>query len=62
MDIIITIIIIIILTMLPSLSTLVPEGPWCVFYATRNHVYWRLTHNVFFFCWYSKFDITHKDT
>ena len=31
-----------------SLGTLVPEGSWCVFYATRNQVYWALTHNVDF--------------
>ena len=34
-----------------SLGTLVTEGPWCVFYATKCQVYWGLTHNVFF-CWY----------
>ena len=26
-----------------SLGTLVPEGPWCVFYATKRQVYWGLT-------------------
>ena len=26
--------------------------PWCVFYATRRHVYWGLTHDVVL-CWYS---------
>ena len=31
---------------------LVPEGLWCVFYATKRQVYWGLTHNVVF-CWYS---------
>ena len=31
-----------------SLDTLVQEGPWCVFYATRCHVYWSLTRNVVF--------------
>ena len=31
-----------------SLGTLVPQGSWCVFYATRNQVYWALTHNVVF--------------
>ena len=35
-----------------SLGTLVPEGPWCVFYALRHQVYWGLTHNVVFY-WYS---------
>ena len=35
-----------------SLGTVVPEGPWCVFYATRRTVYWGLTHNVDF-NWYS---------
>ena len=35
-----------------SLGTLVPEGPWCVFYVTRRQVYWGLTHVVVFY-WYS---------
>ena len=35
-----------------SLGTLVPEGSWFVFYATRFQVYWGLTHNVDFY-WYS---------
>ena len=30
-----------------SLGTLVSEGPWCVFYATRRQVYRGLIHNVF---------------
>ena len=34
-----------------SFSTLVPEGPWCVFYATRHQFYWSLTDT--FFYWYS---------
>ena len=43
-----------------SLGTLVPEGPWCVFHATRRQVYWSLTHNVVF-DWYSDFiSITHS--
>ena len=43
-----------------SLGTLVPEGPWCVFYATRRQVYWGLTHNVVFY-WYSDLiSHTHK--
>ena len=47
------------------LSTLVPEGPCCVFYATRRQVYWGMTHNVAF-CWYSILishaqKHTHKD-
>ena len=29
-----------------NLGTLVPEGPCCVFYATRCQVYWGLTHNL----------------
>ena len=33
-------------------DTLVPEWPWCVFYATSCKVYWGLTHHVVF-CWYS---------
>ena len=36
---------------MPSRNTLVPEGPCCVFYATRFQVYWRLTINVVF-CYY----------
>ena len=43
-----------------SLGTLVPEGPWCVFYATRHQVYWGLKHNVLF-CWYSNL-ISHTQT
>ena len=44
-----------------SLSTLVSEGPWCVFYATRCQVYGGLTHNVFY--WYSNLiSPTHKHT
>ena len=38
-----------------SLGTLLPEGPWCVFYAfyaTRHQAYWGLAHNVIFY-WYS---------
>ena len=35
-----------------SLGTLIPEGPWRVFYAKRSQVYWGLTHNVVFY-WYS---------
>ena len=44
-----------------SLGTLVPEGPWCVFYATRCQVYWGLAHNVvlLLILW---FDITHTNT
>ena len=29
-----------------SLHTLVPKGPWCVFYATRCQVFWGLTHEI----------------
>ena len=43
-----------------SLGTLVPEGAWCVFYATRRQVYWGLTHNVVFY-WYS-YLISHTQT
>ena len=50
-----------------SLGTLVPEGPWYLFYAKRRQVYWGLTHNVVF-CWYSNLILrtqthtyTHKD-
>ena len=42
------------------LDTLVLERLYCVFHATRHHVYWGLIHNVFFLLvlW---FDITHTD-
>ena len=43
-----------------SLVTLVPEGTWRVFYATRCKVYWALTHNVVFY-WYSDL-ISHTQT
>ena len=33
-----------------SFGTLVPEGPWCVFYATRHQVYWGLAHLIFYWC------------
>ena len=43
-----------------SLVTLVPEGPWCVVYATRHHVYWGLTSlNFLLILW---FDITLTNT
>ena len=32
-----------------SVVTLVPEGPWGVFFATKCQVYWGLTHNVVFY-------------
>ena len=40
------------------LGTLVPEGPWCVFHATRHHLHWGL------FFWYSDLilDTTHTHT
>ena len=41
-----------------SLGTLLPGGPWCVFYAKRHQLYWGLTYNVAF-CWYSDL-ISHK--
>ena len=44
-----------------SVVTLVPEAPWCVFYATTRHqVYWGLPNNVIF-CWYSDL-ISHTHT
>ena len=43
-----------------SLGTLLPEGPWCVFYATRCQVYCGLTHSVVFY-WYFNF-ISHTHT
>ena len=39
-----------------SFGTLLPEGPWCVFYATRRQVYWGLTSVLILVLW---FDITH---
>ena len=42
-----------------SLDTLVPEGPWCVFYATGCQVYWDLTHIFLLVLW---LDITHTNT
>ena len=44
-----------------SLGTLVPEGPWCVFNATRHHIYGGLAHNVVFY-WYSDFVIIIQHT
>ena len=43
-----------------NLGILVPEGPWCVFSATRSQVYWGLTHVVFYCC--SDFVITDRNT
>ena len=34
--------------------------PWCVFYVTRCHVYWGLTHNMFFY-WFPDL-ISHTNT
>ena len=45
---------------MPNLGTLVPEGPWCVFYATRIQVYWGLTHNVV--CYWCSDLISHTQT
>ena len=43
-----------------NLCTLAPEGPCCVFYATRHDVYWDLTYCSFLqIPW---FDITHTNT
>ena len=42
-----------------NLGTSVPEGPWCVFYATRPQVFWGLIHVIF--CWYSDL-ISHTQT
>ena len=46
---------------MPSLGTLVPEGPWCVFYSTRRQVYWGLAHIVVFDLLIF-FNITHRQT
>ena len=50
-----------------SVATLVPDGSWCVFYATSRKVYWGLKHNIFFagpLIWYHTHTHTHthKDT
>ena len=44
-----------------GLDTIVPEGPWCVFYATRVK-FTEVWHMLFFFYWYSDFVITHTNT
>ena len=49
-----------------NLGTIVPEGPWCVLYATRRQVYWGLTHNVVFYKYsdltsHTETQNTHKD-
>ena len=44
-----------------SLGTLVPEGPWGVFYATRCQVYWDLKNNVVFTGTLIRYH-THKNT
>ena len=41
-----------------SLGTVVPEGSWCMFYATGHQVYWGLTQNVVFY-WCSDL-ISHR--
>ena len=43
-----------------SLGNFVPGRPYCVFYATRHQVYWGLTHDANFCCYW--FDITHIQT
>ena len=51
--------------LMSSLGTLVPEGPWCVFYTTRHQVYWGLTHSVVFNCtliWYHTHEHTNTHT
>ena len=49
---------------MPSVGTLVPEGPWCVFYATRRQVYWGLTKCgfllVLWFCYHIHKHTTHS--
>ena len=47
-----------------SLGTLVPEGPWCVFYARRHQVYWGLKIMPFAntFIWYHTHGNTHTYT
>ena len=35
-------------------------GPWCMFYATRCHVFWGLTYDVVF-CWHSDL-LSHTNT
>ena len=44
-----------------NFDTLLPERPYCVFYATKSQVYWFLTYAVF--CWYSGLiSYTHTNT
>ena len=45
-----------------SLGTLVSEGPWFVFYATRHQVYRGLAHNMFFYWCSNLISHTHKHT
>ena len=47
------------LHMMSSLDTLVPEGPWCVIYATRHQVYWYLTRVFSLVLWYYTNTHTH---
>ena len=44
----------------PSLGTLVPEGSWCVFHATRRQVYWSLKHTVVFYWYCYLISVTHN--
>ena len=45
---------------MPSLDTLIPEGPYCVFYASKHQAYWGLTQNMVFY-YYSAL-ISHTQT
>ena len=42
-----------------SVVTLVPEGPWCVFYAIKCQVYWGLTRTVVFYLYSNLISFRH---
>ena len=43
-----------------NLDTLVAEGPYCMFCATRRQIYWGLTNNVAFCYFFDLILHTHK--
>ena len=45
-----------------SHGTLVPEGDWCMFYATRHKVYWGLAHDKVFYLYSDLISHTCKHT
>ena len=44
-----------------SLGILIPEGPWCVFYAMQGIKLTEVWHIMCLFCWYSDL-ILHTET